>query len=72
MCGCVKLVTRSVKSRFVSQWVGRQAADGLFLRPDNHSRPLSVILGYKLFPSSARVCARRERPMGGGHEYAGV
>ena len=29
-------------------------ADGLpsFLRPDNHSRPLSAILGYKLFPSS--------------------
>ena len=33
-------------------------ADGLpsFLRPDNHSRPLSAILGYKLFPSSLPVC----------------
>ena len=45
-------------------------ADGLpsFLRPDNHSRPLSAILGYKLFPSSPPVCVCmcRERPREGG------
>ena len=44
-------------------------ADGLpsFLRPDNHSRPLSAILGYKLFPSPpVCVCMCRERPREGG------
>ena len=45
-------------------------ADGLpsFLRPDNHSRPLSAILGYKLFPPCVYVQGKAE---GGwqGHGY---
>ena len=45
-------------------------ADGLpgFLRADNHSRPLSAILGYKLFPPCVYVQGKAE---GRARIYAG-
>ena len=71
---CVCAACDAVRQIGVCLTMGGQAgcwADGLpsFLRPDNHSRPLSAILGYKLFPP---VCMCRERPGWGGHGYVRV
>ena len=56
--------------------MGGQAAgwaDGLpsFLRPDNHSRPLSAILGYKLFLPCVYVQGKAEGRGGIGTDICG-
>ena len=63
----------AVRQIGVSLTMGGQAvgwADGLpgFLRPDNHSRPLSTILGYKLFSPPVCVCVQgKAEGRWGGH-----
>ena len=73
---CMCAPSDAVRQIEVCVTMGGQAggwADGLpsFLRPDNHSRPLSAILGYKLFPSSLPVCVYVQGKAEGGWQGHG-
>ena len=64
---CVQLVRRFVKSRFVSQWVGRQPAGQM----DSQAFCGQTIIAgpclrYWVTNFFSPVCMCRERPKGGG------